>query len=306
MAALTGSVTVIASAAFFFAFLGVEHGPLAPAMAPTTGFLQEELGTAIDQATVTPARVAEERERTQAALGDAIVRLGQAQTQRTAFVPDLAKRAASAQEARREFLKGAFKLPLDWKGADFAMRERDAEAMAQPELGRMIVSGTRAIERKVQAAEAGYGRAVLAAMQAVERAAGEPTASRATIVAAATAASNLAERTAPALAPVVAREPSWGFGSIGDGALIPVMILGAGAFLLLAAGIGMMEGSFSTRTVAAHCDEKEKDVVVEMLVSEGTPYEVTRCSAFNGGPVTCEKRCLQWPAAHKQPLAHAA
>ncbi|MBI4401123.1 MAG: hypothetical protein HY581_05780 [Nitrospirae bacterium] len=298
MAVMTGGVTVVASAIFFFAYLGVEREPLAaPAPITSAAFLQSELGKAINEAVVTPARVTEERERTQVTLGEAIMQLTQVQVKKAAFVPELTASAAAAKETRRGYLEEVFKLPADWKGPEFTARERQADAMAQPELGRMIVAGSLGLMRRLEATEADYGRALLAATLAVEREAIEPTASQGTIMAAAAAAKSLGERTALAPAPEVTREAGWGFGSIGDGAFIPIMVLGAGALLLWAAGAGMMERGVSTRALATHCDVHEKDVVVEMLVSDDMPYEVTRCSAFNGGPVTCDKHCLKWPMA---------
>lgn len=307
MAALTGAVAALACAGFFFAYLGVEREVLAPpAMASSAAFLQEELAKAIDEAVVTPARLTAERQRTQVALGQAIRELIQMRQAEKAFFSDLARRTAVEAGARREFLEGVFKLPSDWRGTEFLVRERAAAARAQEELGRRIVGHTQAFSGKKAAAETRYGHALVAAIGAVNRSADEPGASQATMLAAATAAKSLAERTAPAPAAVIARDPSWGFGSIGDGAFIPIAALGAGAFLLIAGGIGMTGAAFSTRAVAAHCDEKEKDVLVEMLVSDETPYEVLHCSAFNGGPITCDKRCLQWPMAFERPLAHAA
>lgn len=299
MGVMAGAVTVVASAVFFFAFLGVEREPLVPSEpVSSASFLQEQLEKTINEAVVTPARVAEEREHTQAALGVAIVRLGQIQARERAFVSDVAKNAAASAQGRREFLEGVFKFPSDWRGAEFARMGRQAEAMAQQDLGRMIVAGSQALSREIGTAEAKYGRALLAATLARERNAIEPAASQATIVAAARAMTNLAERTAPAPVPAITRNPSWGFGSIGDGAVIPILVLGAGAMLLLAAGAGAREGRWSTHTMEAHCDEHRADVVVEMLVSDDTPYEVAHCSAFDGGPVTCDKRCLKWPVAH--------
>lgn len=298
MAVMAGAVTVVASAVFFFAYLGVEGGSLGPPEPATSAaFLQEELSKAINEAVVTPARVTEERERTQVALGTAIRDLTQGKARETTFISDLAKRATAGTQARREFLESVFKLPSDWRGAGFLAKERQAEALAQPELGRMIMAGSQALTSKMAAAEAEYGRALLAATLANDLDIREPAASHATIVAAAAAMNDLEVRTAPAAE--ITRDPNWGYGSIGDGAFIPFLILGAGAVLLVAAGAGMLEGGWSTRTVAAHCDDHGhgKDVVVEMLVSDETPYEVTHCSAFNGGPITCDKRCLQWPMA---------
>lgn len=301
MAVMSGAVVTAASAAFFFAYLGVEREPLvAPEPMSSAMVIQEELGKAIAEAVATPAAAVEEREHTQAALGEAIRDLTQVQIRRAAFVPELTAYASAAAQARREFLEGVFKLPADWRSAEFMAMERQAEALAQPELGRMIVENSRALTTAIEAAEEHYGRALLAASLALERAAREPGASHSTIIAAARALSDLAERTEPAPAPEVVREPSWGFGSIGDGAFIPIFVFGAVAFLTLAAGAGMIEGRLATRTATIHCDTHQKDVIVEMLVSDDTPYEVVRCSAFNGGPVTCDKHCL------KQPLAHAA
>ncbi len=299
MAVMAGAVAVAASAAFFFAFLGIERAPLVPpAPSHSAAFLQEELAKTINKAAITPALVAEERERTQAALGRAIVRLGRAQAGEAAFIPGVARNAAASAQGRREFLEGVFKLPVDWQGTEFAERERHAEARAQEELGRTIVAGSQTLSKEIGTAEAEYGRALLAATRALERNAIEPTASQATIVAAAKAMAGLAARTVPASAPEITRDPGWGFGSVGDGAFISILVLGAGAFLTLAAGVGMTESRLSTHTMEAHCDEHGADVVVEMLVSDDTPYEVAHCSAFDGGPVTCDKRCLKWPVAH--------
>lgn len=299
MAVMSGAVVTAASAAFFFAYLGIEREPLvAPEPMGSAVLIQEELGKAIAEAVVTPAAVIEEREHTQATLGEAIRDLTQVEIRRAAFIPELAARASAAAQVRREFLKGVFKLPADWGGAEFMAMERKAEEIAQPELGRMIAENSRALATAIETAEEHYGSALLAATLALEREAREPGASHSTIVAAAKAISDLAERTEPAPAPEVTREPSWGLGSIGDGAFIPIVVLGTAAFLTLAAGAGMIESRLETRTTAIHCDMHQKDVIVEMLVSDDTPYEVVRCSAFNAGPVTCDKHCLKWPVAH--------
>lgn len=303
MAVMAGTVTVLASAAFFFAYLGAERAPLVlPAPIGFEAMIQEDLGRAMTGAQTIPERVIQARERTQVALGEAIVRLGATQSAEASFIPALAERAAAGAKARREFLEGVFKLPADWRGAEFAKMERAAEALAQPVLGRMIVASSRALDREMAAAEAQYGRAVVASAQARGREAIEPAASQGTILAAAMAIGALAERTATAPAPVIVREPGWGFGSIGDGVFLAFGVLGGGAMLLLAAGAGMAERGASTRTIEAYCGPAGKDVQVTMLVAEDTPYEVAHCSAFNGGPVTCQKHCLTWPVAH----AHAA
>lgn len=300
MAVMAGAVTVVASAVFFFAYLGVEGGSLGPPEPATSAaFLQEELSKAINEAVVTPARVTEERERTQVTLGEAIAKLTQAKAVEASLFSDLAKSAAAGAQARREFLEGVFKLPSDWRGAEFRMMEREAEAMAQQELGRMTVAGSQAALRETGDAEADYGRALLAATLALEREAIEPAASHATIMAASQAANTLAERIASVPAPDITREPGWGFGSIGDGVALAGLVLGAGAFLLLAAGVEMKKHGVTIRTTEAHCETVGKQVEVTMLLSASDylPYEVTRCSAFNGGPVTCDKHCLTWPMA---------
>lgn len=301
MAVMAGAVTVLASAIFFFAYLGIQRPPLvAPAPISAAAFLQEELGTAINEAIVTPVRVTSERARTEAVLGQAIRDLTLVKAIEASFIPELARTAAGQAQARREFLEARFKLPSDWRGTEFRAMERDAEARAQPVLGGMIVAGSQALLKKMEAAEPRYGQAVLAATLARQREAIEPAASQATLVAAARVLTDLAERAAPAPTPEMTRESSWGFGSIGDGAFIPFVVLAAGALLLLAAGAAMTQGESGAeaRTVEAHCETTEKDVQVVFLISDKVPYEVTRCSAFNGGPVTCDKRCLTWTMAH--------
>jgi hypothetical protein len=117
------------------------------------------------------------------------------------------------------------------------------------------------------------------------------------MVAAAQVMADLARRAAPAPAAEITRDPRWGFGSIGDGVWLPIIVLAAGAVLLGAAGAGMTtERGPSTHTIAEHCDVHDKDVVVEMLLSDDTPYEVVHCSAFNGGPVVCDRHCLHRPS----------
>lgn len=298
MAVMAGAVATMASAAFLFGYLGIDREPPVPSEPITsTTFLQKDMEKTINDAVTTLAQVSEDRERSQVALGQAILNLVQVKAGQATFIPELAGKAAADAQARREFLEGVFKLPADWEGAEFAARERDATAMAQETLGRTIVTGGQVFEKEVGTAEARYGQVVLKATLADRRAAIEPAASHATIVAAARVMTELAKQTAAGAEPVIAREPSWGFGSIGEGVIIPFMVLGAGLGWLAATGAGMMERGARTRTTAAHCDVHEKDILVEMLVSDETPYEVVRCSAFNGGPVTCDKHCLNWPMA---------
>lgn len=157
------------------------------------------------------------------------------------------------------------------------------------------MAGSQAQEAALGYAEARYGLAVRDAALADRRAVGEPAASRATMVAAAQVMADLARGAAPAAE--ITRDPRWGFGSIGDGLWLPIIVLAAGAVLLGAAGAGMMtQRGSSTRTIAEHCDVHDKDVLVEMLLSDDSPYEVVHCSAFNGGPVVCDRRCLHRPS----------
>jgi hypothetical protein len=214
------------------------------------------------------------------------------------FFSDLAKRAAVGAQARGEILESKFKLPSDRDGAEFALMAREAEASAQEELGRTVVAGTLAAMTRLAEAETHYGLAVRDATLAVRRESIEPAASQATLVAAATVLKELAKRTEPETAAEVTREAGLGYGSIGEGIFLPIIVLAAGALLVFAVGTTMREGRYTTQTVAAHCDEHQKDVVVKMLVSEDTPYKVVHCSAFNGGPVTCDEQCLRWPLAH--------
>lgn len=266
MAVMAGAVATVASAVFLFAYLGVERGPLVPPKPITSAmFLQQEMEKTINEAVMIPARVMDEQERTQAALGRAIVTLGAAKER-----------------------VGAYMLNLETMPTPHALTQAD--------LGRLIVAGSQAFEAAHQYAEARYGLAVRDAAVADRRAVGEPAASRATMVAAAQVMADLAKR-APASAAEITRDPRWGFGSIGDGMWLPIMVLAGGALLLGAAGAGMMtERGPSTRAIAEHCDVHDKDVLVEMLLSDDIPYEVVHCSAFNGGPVVCDRRCLHQPS----------
>jgi hypothetical protein len=274
MAAVAGAVATLASAVFLFAYLGVERGPLGPPEPMTSAmFLQQEMEKTINEAVVTPARVMDEQERTQTALGRAVVALEAAKERVAAFALDPETIPAP-------------------------------HALTQADMGRLIVAGSQALQAALLHAETRYGLAVRDALVADRRAAGEPAASRATMVAAAQVMADLAKRATPAPAPEITRDPRWGFGSIGDGIWLPIIVLASGVLLLGAAGAGMMtERGPSMRTIAEHCDVHDKDVLVEMLLSDDTPYEVVQCSAFNGGPVACDRRCLHRPIV---PMAQAA
>lgn len=267
MAVMAGAVATVASAVFLFAYLGVERGPLIPPDPITSAmFLQQEMEKAINEALVIPARVMDEQGRAQAALGSAIVTLG------------------AAKERAGAYMLNPETMPTP-------------HALTQADLGRLIVAGSQALEAARRYAEARYGLAVRDAAVADRRAVGEPAASRATMVAAAQVMADLAKRATPAPAAEITRDPRWGFGSIGDGMWLPIIVLAAGALLLGAVGAGMMtERGPSTRTIAEHCEVHDKDVLVEMLLSDDTPYEVVHCSAFNGGPVACDRRCLHRPS----------
>ncbi|WP_447974700.1 hypothetical protein [Nitrospira sp. Kam-Ns4a] len=294
LAAIAGAIASVASAGFLFAWLGVERGPATePAPAEPRAMLVEHIDRTLAEAMVAPARVEEERARTQEALGRAIVRLQQAQAHLSTWLPDLTAAARAAAAHRRDFLEGRFKLPADWDGPEFARMEREAETLAQPRLGRRIVTESLAIAARHGAAEEQYGRALLAATQALERWEREPAASQQTIAAAAMTAMALGERMGgPMTAGTQAIWP-------GEGPILPIGLLGAGALLLAVGGGLFAAGSGpSSRRFAAHCETAGKDVEVTVLLSDDTPYEVTRCSAFDGGPVTCGKHCLTWPVAH--------
>lgn len=303
LAVMAGAVTVVGSAIFFFAYLAPEREPLVPpAPASFASTLQTDLGRTAEQAQTIPMRVTAERERAVTALGEAVRKLGEVKAREVAFVPDLAKRAGAARQARREFMEHLFNPPGAWQSEEFLAWERNAESLYQQELGGQIVRGTLALMAERGRAEQEYGRAVVATIEAARREAMEPMASQATAAGANAAMRRLAELTAPTPVADVRRDPAWGFGSIGDGIFIPIAVLGAGAFLTLVVGGGMLEHGLTTRNVEAHCKQVEKDVAVTFLVSDDTPYDVVRCSAFNGNAVTCEKTCLEWPIAH----AHAA
>jgi hypothetical protein len=269
MAVMAGAVATVAGAAVLFGYLGVDRGPLMPPE-PVTGatWLQQEMEQAINEAVVVPARVMDEQGRTQAALGRAIVSL------------------AAARERFAGFVFDPMTMPAP-------------HALPQPDLGRLIVAGSLARGAEVRQAEGRYGLAVRDAIGADRLAAGEPAASQATMIAAAHVLEDVAKQTAPAPAADVTREPAWGFGSIGDGTFLPMVVLvcGGGWLLVVAATRGMMERGPSTRTVSTHCEVHDKDLMVEMLLSDDSPYEVVHCSAFNGGPVTCDTRCLCRPSA---------
>lgn len=267
MAVMAGAIATVASAVFLFAYLGVDRGPLAPPEPITSAmFLQQEMEKAINEAVVTPARVMDEQGRTQIALGRAIITL------------------VAAKERVGVYRLNPETMPTP-------------HALTQADLGRLIVGGSQALDAALGQAEASYGLAVRNAALADRRAVGEPAASRATMVAAAQVMVDLAKRAAPAPAAEITRDPRWGFGSIGDGMWLPIIVLASGVLLLGAAGAGMMtERGSSTHTIAEHCDVHDKDVLVEMLLTDDTPYEVVHCSAFNGGPVACDRRCLHRPS----------
>jgi hypothetical protein len=298
MAVMAGAITTIGSAVVLMAYLGLDRGPLARPAPPTPDrWLEETLSQAINEAVIIPARVTEERERTQAALGEAIIRLTQVKIAAASFAPNLAKEAAKDTLARQEFLESVFKLPSDWKSREFLAMKNAHDATAQEALGHRIVNGTRAWFDVMAKAEMNYGRAAVSALRAMDRAADEPTASTATLLAASTVLSDRAKRGKSVPESIVMREPGWGFGSIGDGTVLPILLAAAAICVLAAAGASLRERGPSVRTVTMLCDEHKRDVTVEMLVSDDTPYEVIRCSAFNGGPVTCDKHCVTRPTA---------
>jgi len=262
MTVLTGAVATLASAAVLSAYLGIEReAPPAP-ISPEV-VLRQEVRTAIQEAAGVPPRAMMERARTEAALGRAIVDLTRAKADVEAVIPALAQRAA-------------------------------AETVPQEELGRLLVSRSLLAARALERIEERYGRAVVSATAAVER-------ERDALAFAApmmdgVAVGALAE--APGTTSVITHEPAWGFGSIGDGAVLPMMVIGAGVLALAACWSGLAMTRVGTRTVDTHCDLHGKDVRVEMLISDDTPYEIVRCSAFDGGPVTCDQQCLKWDLAH--------
>lgn len=298
MAVMAGAVTTIGCAIVFFAYLGLDRGPLVPPAPPTEArWLEETLSQAINEAVAAPAEAAAAVEKTEAELGRAIVTLTRVTTRDREFIPALLRDAKAAEQARRAFMEGVFKLPADWQGPAFRERLLAEETMAQPVLGRRIVTAARGLIDAMESAETRYGRAVVAAQQARDRATNEPAASTATLLAASTVMSALAKRTEASPEPVMLREPAFGFGSIGDGTVLPILMAAAALCVLAAAGMGLRERGPSLRTITMLCDVHKRDVTVEMLVSDDTPYEVVRCSAFNGAPVTCDKHCLMRPAA---------
>jgi hypothetical protein len=293
MAVMAGAVTTLAGAAFFFAWLGVERPPFAPAgETDAATFLAEQMDRSIAEALAAPAAAEEARASTQAALGRALVTLQQAKIREAAWIPELAAAARTAAEGRRLFLETRFKLPADWNGPEFAAMAREAETRAQPVLGRRIVTEGLAVASRLGAAEEAYGRSLVAAVGALDRAAREPAASQETLMAAARVAMREAERTAgrPSVEP---RRTA------GDGAE-PMLLLGilGGVALLIGAGAAFLEHRGpGARRIEARCEEADRDVAVTMLTSGETPYEVAACTAFHDGPVTCGKRCLAWPTA---------
>lgn len=258
MAVMAGAVTTIAAAFVMLAYLGIERDMEVTTPPGPEIVLRQEIQKALAEAAALPARAGLERARTQEALGRAIVALTEAHASREALIPTLAGRVA-------------------------------AETVPQEELGRLIVDRGLLAARAVERLEERYGRAVAAAMTAIERersalAFPTPVMDRVAVA---------MPELIPGAEPVVSRQPEWGFGSIGDGVLLPTMIIGAGLLTFAACWRGVMETHLGTRTVETHCDLHQKDMVVEVLVSDDTPYEVVRCSAFNSGPVTCDKHCLR-------------
>lgn len=267
MTVMTGAVATVASAVFLFAYLGIDREMTAPPAPPGPEILlRQDIDKAMVEAAALPARAGMERARTQAALGRAIVNLIGVKESQDSLIPSLAKRAA-------------------------------AETVPQEELGRLIVDRSLLAASAAERAEERYGRAVAAAMTAIERERSALAFAAPLMDGVAVALPALAPEVAPTTIPMVTREPAWGFGSIGDGVVLPIMILGAGFLALAACWHGLTEMHVGTRTVETHCDLHQKDVVVEVLVSDDAPYEVAHCSAFNGGPLTCDKHCLKWELA---------
>lgn len=82
-------------------------------------------------------------------------------------------------------------------------------------------------------------------------------------------------------------------GSIGDGMVLPFMMLGGALFLVFVGGMTVFEHAYGILKKRFRCHDMDKQVDVEFLTSDGTIYNVASCNAFEDRYcVTCGKACM--------------
>lgn len=82
-------------------------------------------------------------------------------------------------------------------------------------------------------------------------------------------------------------------GSIGDGMVLPFMVLAGALFLMVVGGVTVFEHAYGILKKRFWCEDMDKQVEAEYLTSDGTIYDVASCTAFeNKYCVTCGKPCL--------------
>lgn len=82
-------------------------------------------------------------------------------------------------------------------------------------------------------------------------------------------------------------------GSIGDGMVLPFMILAGVLFLMFVGGMTVFEHAYGIFKKRFWCEDMDKQVEAEYLTSDGTIYDVASCTAFEDKYcVTCGKPCM--------------
>jgi hypothetical protein len=82
-------------------------------------------------------------------------------------------------------------------------------------------------------------------------------------------------------------------GSIGDGMILPFMMLAGVLFLMFVGGMTVFEHAYGILKKRFWCEDMDKQVEVEFLTSDGKVYNVASCTAFEDKYcVTCGKHCM--------------
>ena len=82
-------------------------------------------------------------------------------------------------------------------------------------------------------------------------------------------------------------------GSVGDGMVLPFMILAGALFLMVVGGATVFEHAYGILKKRFWCEDMDKQVEVEYLTSDGKVYNVASCTAFEDKYcVMCGKPCL--------------
>lgn len=82
-------------------------------------------------------------------------------------------------------------------------------------------------------------------------------------------------------------------GSIGDGMVLPFMMLAGVLFLMFVGGMTVFVHAYGILKKRFWCEDMDKQVEVEFLTSDGKVYNVASCTAFEDKYcVTCGKACM--------------